>query len=89
MSQDKNVVSAIVRKASSQAPLRESGHQFERGEALGFGPHSVLYVTYICRHCGIVRNDEGNNKPCRGAVRVTTRAQGNRAPIDGNQQEEK
>lgn len=87
MSQDTNDVSAIVRKRSREASLHENGHQFERGEALGFGPHSVLYVTYICRHCGIVRNDEGNNKPCRGAVRVTARAEGNRAPIDGNRKE--
>lgn len=53
--------------------LKENGHEFVTGESLGFHKASVLRKARVCSQCGIVRRADGQNKPCRGKVRVTAR----------------
>lgn len=53
--------------------IKENGHEFVTGESLGFGPGSTLHSLYCCKQCGIMRRKDGQNKPCRGKVRVELR----------------
>lgn len=53
-------------------PLLENGHKFVKGAELGF-KGSALSQAYCCRTCGVVRNRDGNNSQCRGAVKVGLR----------------
>lgn len=58
---------------TSTPPPSPAAHEFVPGAALGFGPGSVLHAAQVCRHCGIVRRQDGQNKPCRGKIRVSLR----------------
>ena len=54
-------------------PMKENVHEFVTGAELGFTPISSLWALHVCRNCGIVRRKDGQNKPCRGKVRVELR----------------
>ncbi len=53
-------------------PLEENGHKFVPGAQLGF-KGSALSQALCCRTCGVVRNRDGSNSQCRGAVKVELR----------------
>ena len=53
-------------------PLEENGHKFVPGADLGL-KGGALAKALCCRTCGVVRNRNGNNSQCRGAVKVTLR----------------
>lgn len=63
--------------------IHENGHRFDTGEAIGFGPGSVLHGLYVCLDCGTVRRGDGKNSPCKGKVRVELRG---RAPASEGEQ---
>lgn len=53
-------------------PLEENGHKFVPGADLGL-KGSALAKALCCRTCGVVRNRDGKNSQCRGAVKVALR----------------
>ncbi|WP_321905145.1 hypothetical protein [Paraburkholderia tropica] len=56
--------------------IEENGHEFVTGESLGFGSGSALHSLYCCKQCGFVRRKDGQNKPCKGVVKVELRSKG-------------
>lgn len=48
--------------------LRENGHQFVDVRKLG-----LSHFGKCCIDCGIMRSADGQNKPCKGLVKVQTR----------------
>jgi hypothetical protein len=48
--------------------LFENGHVFAPAPALGLNRDWT-----VCSLCGIIRRRDGENKPCRGRVRVNAR----------------
>jgi hypothetical protein len=49
----------------------EHGHVFVAGRDRGLGSVGADWI--ICSRCGIIRRRDGQNKPCRGRVRVELR----------------
>lgn len=47
----------------------ESGHVFAPSRARGLD-----HDWWCCTRCGVIRRLDGQNKPCRGRVRVALRA---------------
>lgn len=58
----------VVRK---EEPV--SQHEWVEGRQLGFTLFSSLHNKEMCKHCGIIRNIQGSERPCRGKVKVTVR----------------
>jgi hypothetical protein len=56
-------------------PIKENGHEFVTGAEVGFTPGGVLWNSYLCKQCGIVRRDDEKNSLCRGKVRVEMRGE--------------
>lgn len=50
----------------------DNGHVFFYGADRGFTGQLAKWT--MCSRCGIIRRSDGQNKPCRGRVRVTLRA---------------
>lgn len=48
--------------------LHENGHAFVDMQKLG-----LSLSAKSCLHCGLMRNRDGDNKACRGTVKVSTR----------------
>jgi hypothetical protein len=61
---------------SATQAIHENGHEFVTGESLGFGPESVLHALHCCKRCGVVRNRDGQNRPCIGRAKVELREKG-------------
>jgi hypothetical protein len=56
-------------------PIKENGHEFVTGESVGFNSESILSSLYVCLQCGIVRRKDGQNRWCKGKVRVELRGE--------------
>jgi hypothetical protein len=55
-------------------PMNENGHEFVTGAEVGFTQGSLLWSTWVCQQCGIVRRDDGRNGLCRGKVEIQMRS---------------
>lgn len=58
-----------IGRGAHRGPMTQPEHEWHRRT----GAYQSDREVYVCLKCGVIRRADGQNKPCRGVVKVKLR----------------